>query len=155
MEMTDPYMSFTFEVDGIMTAQFTEVTGLEVETVIQEYREGGLNDYVHKLAGPTRYPSNVVLKRGVTDDASLWQWHQEVKRGEIKRKNVSIVLKEASGEKGMRWNLINALPVRWVGPQLQAGAAAIAVETLALVHQGIERQESTSPAVRGRGRFRK
>jgi phage tail-like protein len=103
----------------------------------QDYREGGVNEYLHKLAGPTRYPSNLVLKRGLTDAETLWHWQQEVMQGPISRKNGSIMLLNSAGEETWRWNFIGAYPVRWVGPELRAGTAEVAVETLELVHQGL------------------
>ena len=135
----DPYLSFHFlvEIEGLVVGGFTEVSGLQVEVEVEEYREGGLNDYIHKLAGPARYPSNLILKHGLTDMDLLWRWHKEVTRGIIKRKSGSIVLLNSAGEEKWRWNFTDAYPVRWVGPDLRAGAAEVAVETLELVHRGL------------------
>lgn len=121
-----------------MVAGFSEVTGLQVETEVQDYREGGLNDFMHKLAGPTRYPSNLVLKHGITDKRELWKWHQDVAHGKVERKNGSIVLLDAAGEEMWRWNFEGAYPVRWNGPDLRANTAEVAVETLEMVHRGIK-----------------
>jgi len=56
----DPYLAFDFlvEIEGLVVGGFTDVTGLQREVEVQDYREGGVNEYVHKLWGPTRYPSN-------------------------------------------------------------------------------------------------
>ncbi len=69
----DPYFSFQFliEINGLITGGFSEVSGLQVEIETEEYREGGTNDYVHKLPKGTKY-SNLVLKRGITDSDVLW-----------------------------------------------------------------------------------
>ena len=138
-DRADPYLAFNFviELEGIVVGGFTEVSGLQVEVETQDYREGGVNEYLHKLAGPTRYPSNLVLKRGLTDAETLWNWQQEVLQGPIGRKNGSIMLLNSAGEETWRWNFIGAYPVRWVGPELRAGTAEVAVETLELVHQGL------------------
>jgi len=136
---TDPYMGFNFvvELGGVVVAGFTEVTGLQVEVEIQEYREGGLNEYMHKRVGPTRYPSNLVLKHGITDKRELWKWHQDVAHGKVERKNGSIILLSPAGDEVWRWNFEGAYPVRWNGPDLRANTAEVAVETLELVHRGI------------------
>jgi phage tail-like protein len=136
---TDPFLSYRFlvEIENLVVAGFSEVSGLQVEVDVQDYQEGGLNAYVHKLAGPARYPSNLSLKRGLTRGDMLWNWHQEVTRGIIKRKNGSIVLLDSTGQEQWRWNFVEAFPVRWIGPGLRAGAAEVAVETLELVHRGI------------------
>ncbi len=49
----DPYMPFNFlvEIEGLLVGGFTEVTGLTVETETEDFREGGVNEYVHKLPG--------------------------------------------------------------------------------------------------------
>jgi phage tail-like protein len=136
----DPYLAFNFlvEIKGLTVGGFTEVTGLQVEVEVHDYREGGVNEYIHRLAGPTRYPSNLILKHGLTDVEKLWKWHQEVRQGKFKRENVSIVLLDSAGEEQRRWNFSQACPVRWVGPELRAGTAEVAVETLELVHRGLE-----------------
>jgi phage tail-like protein len=135
----DPYLGFNFlvEIEGILVGGFSEVTGLQVEIEIHDYREGGLNDYIHKFAGPTRYPVNLILKRGLTTSGTLWQWHQEVRQGVIKRKNGSILLLDSAGEESWRWNFTEAYPVKWVGPDLRAATAEVAVETLELAHRGL------------------
>lgn len=136
----DPFMGFRYlvELGGVVVAGFSEVTGLQVETEVQDYREGGLNDFMHKLAGPTRYPSNLVLKHGITDKRELWKWHQDVAHGKVERKNGSIVLLNTAGEEMWRWNFEGAYPVRWNGPDLRGNTAEVAVETLELVHRGIK-----------------
>ena len=135
----DPYLTFNFQVEiqGLVVGGFSEVSGLQVEIEVEDYREGGLNDYIHKLAGPTRYPSNLVLKHGLTDVDGLWKWQLEGTQGVIKRKNGSIVLLDSTGEERWRWNFSGAYPVRWVGPELRAGTADVAVETIELVHRGL------------------
>ena len=138
-DRVDPYLSFHFlvEIEGLVIGGFNEVTGLTVEVEIEEYREGGLNAYIHKLAGPVRYPNNLVLKHGLTDSDTLWNWHQDVASGNIQRKNGSIILLDSAGEEQWRWNFVDAYPVRWVGPDLRAGSAEVAIETLELVHRGL------------------
>ena len=136
---TDPYLSFNFlvEIENVVVAGFSEVTGLQVETEIKEYREGGLNDYMHRFAGPTRYSTNLILKRGLTDADTLIAWHRDVTQGTIKRKNGSIVLLDITGEERWRWNFIEAYPVKWIGPNLRATGSEVAVETLELAHNGV------------------
>jgi phage tail-like protein len=138
-QRSDPYLSFNFlvEIEGMLVGGFTEVTGLQVEVEVEDYREGGLNTYIHKLAGPARYPSNLVFKHGLTDATVLWDWHQEVVQGNIRRKNGSIVLLDSAGEEKWRWNFAEAYPVRWSGPDLRASTAEVTVETLELVHRGL------------------
>jgi phage tail-like protein len=138
----DPFLSFNFvvEIDDLVAGGFSEVSGLQAEAEIQEYREGGVNEYIHKRAGPIRYASNLTLKRGVTDPTALWSWYRDVMRGTIKRKNVSIVLMDGAGNEKRRWNFQKAYPVKWTGPELRATTAEIAFESVELAHDGLAPQ---------------
>jgi phage tail-like protein len=135
----DPFTVFNFlvEIEGLVAGGFSEVSGLQVETVVHEYQEGGQNGYVHKLAGPTRYPSNLILKRGLTDAETLWSWHQEVVAGTVLRKNGTIYLLDAKGTPARWWHFKEAYPVKWQGPDLRADSNTVAVETIELVHRGL------------------
>lgn len=141
MSRKDPYLSFNFvvEIEGLIVGGFSEVTGLQVETVVETYREGGLNGYEHKLPGPTRYPSNLVLKRGLTDIETLWMWHRDVTQGKIARKNGTIHLLNSQQATVLSWHFMQAYPVKWTGSDLRADSNTVAVETLEFVHRGIFR----------------
>lgn len=136
---TDPYLGARFfvEIEGVDQGGFTECTGLQAEVELTDYQEGGNNGYVHKLAGRTKF-TNVVLKRGVTDSSELWDWFQDVSRGQIERKDVSVVLYNSELEEVRRWNLREAFPSKWVGPAFNATTPAVAIETLELAHHGFE-----------------
>ncbi len=151
----DPYMAFNFlvEIEGLIVGGFSEVSGLQVETVVETYREGGLNEYEHKLAGATRYPSNLILKHGLTDIETLWSWHQDVVAGTIERKNGTIYLLDQQGLPAMWWDFVGAYPVKWTGPELRAESNTVAVESVELVHRGISKPVLSSivSAMRGVG----
>ena len=149
----DPYAAFNFfvEIDGLITGGFTEVSGLQVETAVHEYQEGGQNEYVHKLSGPARYPSNLILKRGLTDIETFWHWHQNVIAGLIVRKNGTIYLLDHQGLPAMWWNFKEAYPVKWSGPDLRADSNAVAVETVELVHRGLSKPALSSAVSALRG----
>jgi phage tail-like protein len=137
-QRNDPYPSYNFavEIDGLVSASFSEVSGLSLEIEVNEYREGGQNEFIHKRAGPAKYP-NLVLKRGMNVNTELWDWYWDVAQGTIKRKNFSVVLMDNSGQEWRRWNFGQAYPVKWVGPDLRANANEIAVESVEFAHQGL------------------
>lgn len=149
----DPYLSFNFlvEIEGLLVGGFTDVTGLQVETEVKEYREGGVNEYVHKFAGPTRYPANLTLKRGLTDIETFWSWHQDVTTRKIERKNGTIYLLDRQRLPAMWWDFQEAMPVKWTGPDLQAGSNTVAVESVELVHRGISKPTLSSVLSMARG----
>jgi phage tail-like protein len=136
----DQFGSFNFlvEIDGITRAAFHEVTGFDSTIDVIEHREGGENTTLRKLPGMTKY-SNIVLKWGVTDDVQLYQWHRSVVTGEIQRKNGSIVLLNRAGTEVARWNFVRAWPTKYDGPDLNAEGTDVAIETLELAHEGVER----------------
>lgn len=135
----DPYLSFRFrvEIGSLEVGGFSEVTGLQVEVELHDYREGGANNAMRRFAGPVKYPSNLILKHGIMDAQVLWNWQREVMQGTINPHNATVVLLNSAGEVRRRWEFQNVCPVRWNGPDLRAGTAEVAVETLELTHQGL------------------
>ena len=133
--MPDPYRSFNFlvEIDGITEAGFQECSGLDITVDPVEYREGTDPPHMRKLTGLNKY-SPVTLKRGITDSAALWDWHQTIATGRTQRRNVSIVLLNEAREEKWRWNLRNAWPSKWTGPSFNASSNEVAVETLEICH---------------------
>lgn len=136
----DPHGNYNFlvEIDGITRAAFQEVSGFDSTIDVIEHREGGENVALRKLPGMTKY-SNIVLKWGITDDVQLYQWHREIVNGDIQRKNGSIVLLNRGGAEVARWNFLRAWPTKYDGPDLNAEGNDIAIETLELAHEGVER----------------
>lgn len=134
----DPYLAFRFrvELDQQVVAGFSEVGGLVFETELETFREGGVNGYEHRLAGPVKFPSHLTLKRGSGESYTLWSWYQDVVDGRIKRKDVAILLLDSQGDEKQRWTFRHACPVKWTGPNFRAGTAEVAFESLELAHQG-------------------
>ncbi len=130
---------FALEIDGIEIAQFLECSGLKSNTEIFELQEGGMNHRVHKLPGQSRW-DNIQLRYGVTNDASLLQWRDEILQdefGEKSRRNGSIIIKNNSMEPVRRYNFLQAWPVTWEGPSLSANGSELAIEMIELAHHGI------------------
>ena len=139
MSRVDPYKNFHFrlEIDGITQAGFTECSGLGSEVEVIEYREGREPTHVRKLPGRVRYP-DITLKWGVTDSRELYDWHRAVLQGQIQRKNLVIILLDDSGADKVRWNVSEAWPTKWEGPDLCAKGNDVAIETLVITCEGIE-----------------
>ncbi|MCP2257180.1 conserved hypothetical phage tail region protein [Streptoalloteichus tenebrarius] len=136
-----PFVAFRFEVrvDEITVAGFSECGGLRMETEVQDYAEGGVNTYVHKLPVRTRQ-SNIQLRRGVADRV-LWDWYGELAKGLVRRRNGTILVHDADGSRVVAsWHFRRAFPVSWTGPELDATRNQVAVETIELAHEGLERR---------------
>ena len=136
----NPYAAFRFQVEiaGLIAGGFSEVSGLQVETETEEYREGGVNDHVHRLPKATKHPP-LVLKRGLTDADTLWSWHQEVVAGRVTRRSGCVILLDETGGEKWRWTFQDAYPVKWSGPEFKGDGSTVAVETLELAHRGIKK----------------
>jgi phage tail-like protein len=134
----DPYKAFNFrvEIDGVALAAFSEVSGLESETDVIEYRTGTESNTVRKLPGLTKH-ANLVLRRGVTQDAELWNWRKTVVDGNVDRRNGSIVLIDDDRTEVLRWNFVDGWISKWVGPTLNAKGNEVAIETIEIAHEGL------------------
>ena len=146
----DPYRNCNFlvEIDGITQAGFTDCSGLSASTEPVEYREGGDNHErtgrttwlePRKLPGQTKY-TNLSLKWGLSDSRELYDWYRKVVTGKPERRNGSIVVLDADGiTEVVRWNFFNAWPTKLELPSLSAKGNEVAIETLELAHEGLER----------------
>lgn len=127
---------FVLKIDGLAIGAFREITGLQMERDVLEYPEGGNNDYVHKLPGRVKYP-NLVLKRGVTSQKELMLWFWE-SRTLPERKEVTVQLVDTTFAPMRGWAFQSAYPVKWIGPNLNAGSDSPATEQLELAHGGMK-----------------
>jgi len=128
-----PVCRFYVLIDNLAQAVFTEVGGLQINTEVLKYAEGGKNDMLHQLPVRTSF-SNLILRRGLVGSNELLRWYLEVVGGKDDRRNLSIVQYDVGGNEAVRWNIIDAFPVRWVGPQFQADGAVASLETLELAY---------------------
>lgn len=135
----DPYLSLRYrvEIDHVEYGGFSEVSGLQIEIETEDYREGGVNEYIHRLAGPAKFPSNLILKHGLFDDDALWKWIGSIRRGSADYRSISIVLLNSAGEEACRWDFRDVCPVRWSGPTLRGGSPEVAIEEIEFVHSGL------------------
>ena len=120
-------------------AGFSEVSGLTTDSNVMEYREGSDNNHgvntMRKLPGLTKF-NNIVLKDGVTTDASLWQWRQTVLQGNTLRKSGTIALLDEGRNKVLSWSFHDAWPVKYEAPAMNAKTSEVAIETLEIAHEG-------------------
>jgi phage tail-like protein len=132
-------LRFQVTLGAITIGRFRECTGISVEVETKDYMEGGLNDYVHKLPTRVKYP-NVVLKRGITHETALLDWF-EAARANYPRgwQQVTIHLLGPGAVPVRAWQFMDAYPVKWTGPNLNASSNQIATETLEMVHKGFKK----------------
>jgi phage tail-like protein len=139
MARPDPLRGFRFlvEIEGIASGGFTRVKGLSRELKIESYREGGVNEYEHKLVTQVTYPV-VVLERGLALD-DLWKWALAAADGDVKRKTVWIRLQDEANQRTWAWQVEWAIPVKWTASDLDAQTSPVVMESLELAHHGLRK----------------
>lgn len=138
-ERRDPYRAFNFqlEIDGVPLGAFSEASGLTAEGDAVDYREGtDKQSNVRKLVGLRKY-ANITLKRGYTQDKSLWTWYGNIVNGQPDRRNVTIVLMNEARQPVLRWHAENAWINKIEGPSFKASGNEVAMESVELVHEGL------------------
>jgi phage tail-like protein len=137
----DPFRAYNFklEIQGVTEGHFTSCSGLEVEVQPIRYREGGASQVVHVIPGQVSY-GDVTLRYGLTASAELWQWMLSAVRGTVERRNISVLMLDSGGTtEVVRWNLTNAWPSKWRGAPLDALNREVAIESLTLVFETLQR----------------
>jgi phage tail-like protein len=138
--MTDyPIPKFHFQAEwGGVRIGFTEVSGLDAETEVIEYRDGASLEYSkRKIPGMQKYP-NVTLKRGVfASDNDYFKWWNTVALNTVERRSVTISLLNEKHEPVMVWKVKNAWPAKIASTDLKADGNEIAIESIELAHDGL------------------
>ena len=122
---------FRLEIDQVTQGYFSEVT-------IGDSGTDAIDD--RKLFGLAKY-GNVSLKRGVTDSASLREWHGAVLLAGApdNRRTVRIVVLDEAGKDRASFLVLEAWPTKNDPSDLNAKGTEVFIELLELANEGIER----------------
>ena len=137
-----PLPKFHFQAEwGGVRIGLTEVSGLDVETEVIEYRDGASLEYSkRKIPGMQKYP-NVTMKRGVfASDNDYFKWWNTVALNTVERRAVTISLLNEKHEPVMVWKVKNAWPTKIASTDLKADGNEIAIESIELAHDGLSIQ---------------
>lgn len=133
-----PKFHFKVEVEGGISASFQEVSGLDTEVDVVEYRHGDSPEFSTIKMPGLRKSSDVTLKKGTfTGDIDFYEWFAENNMNTIERRTVQIMLLNESGDAEIIWTLTNAFPKQVQGTDLNSQSSDVAVETLVLAHEGL------------------
>ncbi len=134
-----PIVKFYFQVKwDSHVMSFQEVSGLESEAGIIEYRAGDSKTFSTIKMPGIQKAGHVTLKKGVClSDSKLWDWFDQIKMNTITRLPVTISLMDESGSATMVWTLQNAFPTKITGTDLQADGKQVAIETIEIAHEGL------------------
>lgn len=129
---------FKVEVGGAADDEdirFQEASGLGAEIGLEELREGGLNEYVHRLPTGAKY-GNLVLKRGYVKDSGLASWCRDaIESFAFEPRDVQVTLLDENHAPLAAWSFAGAYPVKWRLADLKAQDNALAIETLELAYR--------------------
>ena len=134
-----PLPKFHFQVEwGGTKIGFSEITGLDVETEVIEYRDGASPEYSKiKMPGMQKF-SNITMKRGVfQSDNEFYDWWNTVKLNKIERRDLTLSLLNEEHEPVMVWKVKNAWPTKIQSTDLKADGNETAIESIELVHEGL------------------
>lgn len=140
--MSYPLSKFHFQVEwGGTKIGFTEVSGLDVETEVIEYRQGASPDYSKiKMPGMQKF-SNITMKRGTfKSDNEYYNWWNTVSLNTIERRDITIKLLDENHEPVITWKVKNAWPTKVQSTDLKADGNEVAIESMEVVHEGLSIQ---------------
>jgi len=133
---------FMLEIDGVERAGFSTANLPSSSTEVIEYREGNeKRPTVRKLTGLNSY-ENLTLEGGTARDAmALYEWRKQVEDGKIDaaRTTIAVVLHDEEGSPGARWEFRKAWPTSYDAPDLDATGNEVAIESIEIAHEGVER----------------
>ena len=129
---TWPLPKFYFSITGLASpASFQEVTGLETESQVIEYRAGDSKGFnTIKMPGLAKV-GNVTLKKGIfVTDSTLWTWFGKIAMNTIPRSTILVNLLDETGAPRVSWTLNNAFPTKYTGTDLKSDGNEVAVESI-------------------------
>lgn len=133
-----PEFYFKVTISDVGEMSFKEVSGLDREHDVIEYRAGDDKAFT-KLKMPGLIKNGeITLKKGIfISDQKFWSWIGEIKLNTIKRRTVTISLMDENDAPAQTWELANAWPKKISVEGFKAEGNGVAMETLVLVHEGI------------------
>ena len=134
-----PLPKYHFTVDwGGTKIGFSEVSGLNIENKVLEYRDGASLDYSKiKMPGMREF-SNITLKRGVfAGDNEFYNWLNTIQLNTVERRDVTISLLNEKHEPVVVWKVRNAFPIKVQSTDLKGEGNEVAIEQLDLAHEGL------------------
>jgi phage tail-like protein len=135
-----PLPSFSFQVSWGSQSKipFQEVSGLDTETQIIEYRHSNSPAYsTIKMPGIKKF-GNVTMKKGIfVKDNKFWDWYSQITMNTIARVSVVVQLLDEKSNPTMTWTLTNAWPTKISSPTLKSDGNEVAIQSIEIAHEGL------------------
>jgi phage tail-like protein len=135
-----PKFYFSVELGDDKDVTFQEVTGLQTETKVIEYRHGNSPEFSTIKMPGLKSVGNVTMKKGIfAKDTKFFAWFLETKNFEtFKRRVVIVNLLDEGGKAKMTWTLNNAWPTKVTGTDLKSDGNDVAVESIEIAFETLE-----------------
>jgi len=134
-----PLPGFHFRVDwGGTSISFSEVSGLNIENQVIEYRDGASPEFsMRKMPGLQKF-GNVTLKRGIfKGDNEYYDWLNTIKMNTIDRRDITVSLLDEEHNPVMKWRIKSAFPSKLEGAAMKASGNEVAIESIEVAHEGL------------------
>ena len=127
---------FSLTVDGVEIAAFAELVSITTEVEPVEL----VSALLKKLPGK-RNPPTVTLRRGMSQDAQMWAWHEAARRDgpNEAKKSATLIMFNPTGEPVARYHLESAWPSKIEIGALRAGANEVLMETVTISCEVLKR----------------
>jgi phage tail-like protein len=143
MRPPDPVIQARYKVEfPKLSGVFTKVSVTSASVAAVPYQFTGPDGQPTSSFQPgLRTLPTISLERGMTNDLSAWNWHQEVLQGKMAsaRVNGTISILDNEGKPAASFNIMGAWPTKVDMPALMATGGSVGVEVIGLVCEGFER----------------
>lgn len=134
-----PKFYFKVEIPIVGTISFQEVSGLNVEAQIIEYRHGDNKEFSAIKMPGLKKVGNVTMKKGIfVKDNKFFEWFKKINMNTIERTVITIMLLDETGTATMSWKLNQAWPTKITGTDLKSNGNEVAVESIDIAFETLE-----------------
>lgn len=130
--------NFKVEIDGVIVGGSKDVSGIEAETEMVEYKDGE-DGTTHTRPGNHK-PGIITLTRDFSKTDPLRTWFEDTLAGKDERKSVAVIYINDAGQEAMRYNFFEAWPCKWHAPTLNAKNSGHVTEDIEFCMSKLERK---------------
>jgi len=137
-------LKFSVEIDGVASCGFSEVSGLEMETDVIEYREGCDATTPRKFRGLTKF-SDIVMKRGISSDLDIWNLTRRTFdaftaatgfASPLYKFDFYLIQRDMAGVDQRVWKVQHAWVRKFMVSDFNANSSEVSIEEMTIAHEG-------------------
>jgi phage tail-like protein len=133
-----PSSNFVVEIDGIASASYISVEGVQGKIEVIEYRDANDPNRVYLLPGNAHY-GPIILKRGLTENTELWDWYESNLDNPVDKRSMSVVFMDHGHNEKARYNAHECWPSGYFIEPLESNPSGVAIEVIVIQTELIER----------------